>query len=70
MIFAGEPSIEKYQEWCGKQELVPFSAKEFHQSAKPQIEIKWGLKYRHDLKDEGGNCTRGWKGVALVDEIA
>lgn len=55
---------EKYQEWCRKHNLVPFNSKEFSQIAKQEIEIGFGLRYRHDLAVEGG-CTRGWKGLGL-----
>jgi P4 family phage/plasmid primase-like protien len=58
---------EKYQAWCKKQRVVPFSYKAFGQVIKPEIEMGFGLKYRHDLPSEGGGVMRGWKGLALEE---
>jgi len=41
---------------------------EFTQTAKLEIEIGLGLKYRHDLEGGQGKAMRGWKGLAL-DEV-
>ena len=57
---------EKYQAWCKKHQLPPFSSKPFSQIAKAEIEIGLGLKYRHDLVS-GGGVMRGWKGLALAE---
>jgi len=35
-------------------------------AVKIELEIGFGLKYRHDLKDEAGGCMRSWKGLAMV----
>ena len=53
---------EKYQEWCRKHNLVPFSSKEF--SHAKQIEVGFGLKYRHDLR-LGEGMVRGVEGVGV-----
>ena len=55
---------EYYQEWCRKHNLVPFSSKEFSQIAKQEIEVGFGLRYRHDLV-AGGGCMRGWRGLEV-----
>ena len=54
---------EKYQAWCKTHQLAPFSSKLFGQIAKAEIETGFGLKYRHDLAENGG-VRRGWKGLA------
>lgn len=55
-----------YQEWCIKNGVRPFASQAFTKIAKEEIELKLGLRYRHDLVgDQGAN--RGWKGVGLVE---
>jgi hypothetical protein len=46
---------------------VPFASKQFTQTAKAEIEIGLGLRYRHDLTTEQGGWMRRWKGLALVE---
>ena len=55
-----------YQEWCIKNGVRPFASQAFTQMAKEEIELKLGLRYRHDLGGEQGT-SRGWKGVGLVE---
>jgi putative DNA primase/helicase len=57
---------EHYQEWCRNNQVRPFASKQFSQSAKEEIEIGLGLKYRHDLGSGSEGARRGWKGLALV----
>jgi len=59
---------EKYQGWCKKHQLLPFSSKEFGQVAKTAIETGLGLRYRHDLV-AGGGVMRGWKNLALIVDV-
>ena len=58
---------ENYQLWCREHHLQPFSSKQFNQIVKAELEIKLGLKYRHDLPSENGGWMRGWKGLAVVE---
>ena len=44
----------------------PFASQAFTQTAKEEIELHLGLRYRHDLGGEQG-ASRGWKGVGLVE---
>jgi len=53
-----------YQEWCQENNVRPFASQAFTQMAKEEIELKLGLRYRHDLGGEEGS-NRGWKGVAF-----
>jgi hypothetical protein len=53
-----------YQVWCQSGHVRPFASQAFTQIAKQEIELKLGLRYRHDLGERGTN--RGWKGVGLV----
>jgi P4 family phage/plasmid primase-like protien len=55
-----------YQEWCIKNGVRPFASQAFTQMAKEEIELKLGLRYRHDLGGVEGT-NRGWKGVVLVE---
>jgi phage/plasmid-associated DNA primase len=55
-----------YQEWCIKNGVRPFESQAFTQMAKEEIELKHGLRYRHDLGGVEGT-NRGWKGVGLVE---
>ena len=55
-----------YQEWCVKNGVRPFASQAFTQMAKEEIELKLGLRYRHDLGGEQG-ASRGWRGVGLVN---
>jgi hypothetical protein len=38
-----------YQEWCIKNAVLPLASQAFTQMAKEEIELKLGLRYRHDL---------------------
>jgi phage/plasmid-associated DNA primase len=58
---------EKYQMWCRTNQLQPFAYKKFQKTVKADVEINFGLKYRHDLVGENGKAMRGWKGLALVE---
>jgi len=58
---------EHYQEWCRRNNVRPFASRAFTVSAKAEIEIGLGLKYRHDLEGANGKARRGWKGLALVE---
>ena len=45
-----------YQDWCIQNGVRPFASQAFTQIAKEEIELKLGLRYRHDLGDvEGTN---------------
>jgi phage/plasmid-associated DNA primase len=55
-----------YQEWCVQNGMRPFASQAFTQIAKEEIELKLGLRYRHDLGGVEGT-NGGWKGVGLVD---
>lgn len=55
-----------YQEWCMQNGVRPFASQAFTQMAKEEIELKLGLRYRHDLGGAEGT-NRGWKGVGLVN---
>ena len=55
-----------YQEWCMQNGVRPFASQAFTQLAKEKIELKLGLRYRHDLGGAEGT-NRGWKGVGLVE---
>ena len=55
-----------YQEWCVQNGVRPFASQAFTQMAKEEIELKLGLRYRHDLGGMEGT-NRGWKAVGLVD---
>ena len=55
-----------YQEWCVQNGVRPVASQAFTQMTKEEIELKLGLRYRHDLGGEEGT-NRGWKGVGLVD---
>ena len=55
------------QLWCVQNGVRPFASQAFTQMAKEEIELKLGLRYRHDLGgDQGAN--RGWKGVGLIEK--
>src|SRR5208283_4428303 len=41
-----------YQNWCRENHVRPFSSRPFTLTAKEEIEIGLGLKYRHDLTSE------------------
>ena len=56
-----------YQEWCIENGVRPFASQAFTQMAKEEIELKLGLRYRHDLGGVEGT-SRGWKGVGLVEK--
>jgi len=58
---------ENYQSWCRVHNLVPFASKQFHKIVKSEVEIRFGLRYRHDLVAENGKAMRGWKNLALVE---
>jgi hypothetical protein len=58
---------EHYQEWCRENHVRPFSSRPFTITAKEEIEIGLGLKYRHDWASESGKAKRGWKGLGLVE---
>jgi hypothetical protein len=55
-----------YQEWCMQNGVRPFASQAFTQMAKEEIELRLGLRYRHDLGG-GQGTSRGWKGVGLVE---
>ena len=55
-----------YQQWCIENGVRPFASQAFTQMAKEEIELKLGLRYRHDLGGVEGT-NRGWKGVGLVE---
>jgi hypothetical protein len=57
---------EHYQNWCRENHVRPFASKAFTQTAKLEIEIGLGLKYRDDLEGANGKAMRGWRGLALV----
>jgi P4 family phage/plasmid primase-like protien len=59
---------EKYQDWCQAHQLVAFPSKEFHKMAKNELELRFGLRYRHDLESGNGGVIRGWKGLALLED--
>jgi hypothetical protein len=54
-----------YQEWCQANRIRPFASQAFTQIAKEEIELRLGLRYRHDSGEQGTNG--GWKGVGLVE---
>ncbi len=54
-----------YQEWCQANRIRPFASQAFTSVAKGEIELKLGLRYRHDLGEQA--TIRGWKGVGLVN---
>jgi P4 family phage/plasmid primase-like protien len=56
-----------YQEWCREQSIPPFASQAFTQMVRDEIEVSFGLKYRHDLADGYSNCMRGWKGLGLIE---
>jgi P4 family phage/plasmid primase-like protien len=56
-----------YQEWCREQSIPPFASQAFTQMVRDEIEVSFGLKYRHDLPDGQSNCMRGWKGLGLIE---
>jgi phage/plasmid-associated DNA primase len=56
-----------YQEWCRENHVRPDASKQFTQTAKLEIEIGLGLKYRHDLGSGNGGARRGWKGLAILE---
>jgi phage/plasmid-associated DNA primase len=58
---------EHYQVWCRDNHVRPFPSRPFTSTAKEEIEIGLGLKYRHDLASENGKARRGWRGLALVE---
>jgi hypothetical protein len=58
---------EHDQDWCRVNHVRPDASKQFTQTAKAEIEIGMGLKYRHDLEGAEGKAMRGWKGLALVE---
>lgn len=45
--------------------IRPFASQAFTQIAKGEIELRLGLRYRHDLDGEQGT-SRGWRGVGLI----
>ncbi len=53
-----------YQEWCQENRIRALASQAFTQVAKEEIELRLGLRYRHDLGAE--RTLRGWKGVGLV----
>jgi P4 family phage/plasmid primase-like protien len=55
-----------YQEWCIMNGVRPFASQAFTQMSKEEIELKLGLRYRHDLAGEQG-ASRGWKNIGLVN---
>ena len=58
-----------WESWLNsiKNGVRPFASQAFTQIAKEEIELKLGLRYRHDLGgDQGAN--RGWKGVGLIEK--
>jgi hypothetical protein len=58
---------QKYQNWCKTHKLQPFASKQFSQTVKAEIEMAFGLKYRHDLVGENGRAMRGWRGLDVVE---
>jgi putative DNA primase/helicase len=55
-----------YQEWCVANQITPFAGQGFNQMAREEIEMSFGLRYRHDLETAAGKAVRGWKDLALV----
>ena len=60
---------EHYQEWCPLNHVRPFSCSPFTLTAKEEIVIPMGLKYRHDLEGGNGKAKQRWKGLGLVGRI-
>ena len=56
-----------YQGWCRDNHVRPFASKALSRVAKEEIEIRFGLKVRHDLPGENRRPRRAWKGLALVE---
>jgi P4 family phage/plasmid primase-like protien len=59
-----------YEKWCRKMAIQPFLYKEFHQAAKPVIEVGLSLQLRHDLIGNNGKARRGWVGMGVADTKA
>ena len=59
-----------YQRWCVDNRVKPFAGQHFNKIAKDEIEMKFGLRYRHDLESAAGKAVRGWKDLALVQTEA
>jgi P4 family phage/plasmid primase-like protien len=59
-----------YEKWCRKMAIQPFLYKEFHQAAKPVIEVSLSLQLRHDLVGSNGKARRGWVGMEVLDTKA
>ena len=55
-----------YQQWCVQNQMTPFAGQGFNQMAKDEIEMTFGLRYRHDLESAAGKAVRGWKELAMV----
>ena len=65
-IMGSADLYDHYQEWCREQSIPPFASQAFTQIVREEVEVRLGLRFRHDLPDGCSNCMRGWKGLGLI----
>lgn len=54
-----------YQKWCLANRVPPMTGFKFNQLAREEIEVTFGVRYRHDLESVDGKAVRGWKDLRL-----